>query len=225
LDSKLVRYALAGSAVLGAPAAADATIIYSGVVNSNIVVSGGGPASSSLPVTLDGSLTDFTLAVDVGMGGDLARTSVSGPGSTYFVADGVGPQALTLGTLISAANATGPGGFLSRSFASSPFSAKSGNWSADAGPGVEVSGYLGLEFDISGSAHYGWAQLVIAVDGTLGPLASVTLVDYAYEDQPGVGIMAGETVSAVPEPSGLALFAMGAAGLMALRRIRQNRQN
>jgi hypothetical protein len=218
LDSKLIRYALAGSAVLAAPAAADASIIYSGTVNSSIEQTGSGPSSSTLNVTLDGSLTDFTLTAQVG-GGVIAGVSVSGPGTTYFVADGVGPKALTLGTLISAANATGSGGNLSTS-TGSPVSVKSGNWSAD-----EVPAYLGLRFDISGSAHYGWAQLSIDVDGGVSPRAYVNLIDYAYESQADVSILAGDTTVATPEPSSLALFALGAAGVMALRRKRQSQQN
>ena len=219
IDSKLIRYALASGAVLGAPAAADASIIYT-TSGSFIEQTTGG--FTTLDVTLDGSLTDFTLTAQIG-DGMLAGVSVSGPGTTSFVANGVGPQALTLGTLISAANATGPGGNLVRSVAGAPFPVKVGNWSADESPA-----YLGLAFDISGSTHYGWAQLSIDVDGGgFGPppYAKVTVIDYAYEDQAGVGINAGQTAAAVPEPSTLALFAMGAAGVMALRRKRQSKQN
>ena len=217
LDTRLLRYALAGGAVLAAPAAAHASIIYSGAVGSNINVSGAGPVNDTLNVTLDGSLTDFTLMAEIDAG-NLAGVSVAGPGTTFFVADVNGPQALTLGALISAANATGPGGYLSRSTGTTLFSAKTGNWDPNL-----AAAYLGVRFDISGSAHYGWAQLTVDVNN--GGPAGVNLVDYAYEDQAGVGISAGQTASAVPEPSSLALFAIGAAGLMALRRKRGNQQN
>jgi len=168
-------------------------------------------------VTLDGSLTDFTLAVDVNTTG-LAGAAVSGPVTTFFVANSGNPSSLTLGTLISAANATGPGGDLSRHFAGSPFPTKTGNWDYSGSPA-----YLGLAFDISGSTHYGWAQLAVNISNSTPQSSSVTLIDYAYQDQAGIGINAGATTETVPEPSTLALFALGAAGVIALRRRWQSR--
>jgi hypothetical protein len=50
-------------------------------------------------------------------------------------------------------------------------------------------GYMGVRFNISGKAHYGWIQF----DGTLSRGTSATIVDWAYEDQPGKTIAAGDT--------------------------------
>lgn len=46
--------------------------------------------------------------------------------------------------------------------------------------------YLGVEFDISGSTHYGWIRLDVAANGNF------TVKDFAYESSPGAGIKAGE---------------------------------
>jgi hypothetical protein len=43
---------------------------------------------------------------------------------------------------------------------------------------------------------------------------------YAYQSLPNTDILAGQT-SSTPEPSSFALFALGAAGLLAFRRRKQ----
>ncbi|WP_428387015.1 PEP-CTERM sorting domain-containing protein [Mucisphaera sp.] len=73
---------------------------------------------------------------------------------------------------------------------------------------VGTGGYIGFQFDIDGSTHYGWAQ----VDVTLTPQEAV-ITGYAYESTPNTGIVAG----AIPEPTSLALLAAG-AGALGLRR-------
>lgn len=74
-------------------------------------------------------------------------------------------------------------------------------------------GYVGIKL---GSGNYGWVHIdSIAADAT-----SYHIDGYAYADG-GVSINAGDGSgggSAVPEPSGLALLACGAAGIHALRR-------
>ena len=74
-----------------------------------------------------------------------------------------------------------------------------GSWA-----GIE-RGYMGLEFEISGHTHYGWAQITSVYDSP-----TVIIHDWAYETQPGVGIAAG----AIPEPSSTALFCLGGLGLV-----------
>ena len=71
--------------------------------------------------------------------------------------------------------------------------------------------FLGLKFDFIGETFYGWVG--VEVDQTD---YTATVTGYAYEDTGG-DILAGE----VPEPSPLALLAMGATGVAALRRRRK----
>lgn len=82
-----------------------------------------------------------------------------------------------------------------------------------------ITGYVGFRFTpvSGGQLKYGWAQLTVNATGLSGGVATVTLVDYAYEDS-GTAIQAG--VTAIPEPSAVALV-MGAASLLALRKRRR----
>jgi hypothetical protein len=68
-----------------------------------------------------------------------------------------------------------------------------------------LTGFLGLEFDISGNTHYAWLRLTLHPDA-----GAVILRDYAYETTPGMGIVAG----AIPEPSTILLLSLGGLGLL-----------
>ncbi|HEX4342669.1 MAG TPA: PEP-CTERM sorting domain-containing protein [Verrucomicrobiae bacterium] len=82
-----------------------------------------------------------------------------------------------------------------------------GNWSN----GQEA--FIGLKFDNSGAPNYGWADITVN-----GP-ASITLHSFAY-DNTGSLLAAGDP-NPVPEPSQIALFAIGATGIAAYRRRKQ----
>jgi hypothetical protein len=73
-----------------------------------------------------------------------------------------------------------------------------------------LGAFLGLEFDIGGQTHYGWARLQ-------GDPFFVRLEvqEWAYETVPGRPIASG----AIPEPGG-AIFVLLAGAMLALKRRR-----
>jgi MYXO-CTERM domain-containing protein len=77
-----------------------------------------------------------------------------------------------------------------------------------------TSKYLLFHFDNNGQTNYGWIEILESLKPHDGQYA-VRLGDWAYDDS-GVAITAGQTSSgtpAVPGPAGLAVLAMGAAGV------------
>ena len=67
-----------------------------------------------------------------------------------------------------------------------------GNW-------LDVSNqYLGLEFQIAGQTHYGWAELSVIKTGPPGIGLITTVVGFAYETEPDTEIITGQT--GVPNP-------------------------
>ena len=76
-------------------------------------------------------------------------------------------------------------------------------------------GYIGVRFDKNVRLTYGWIAFVASEDVT-----SAVITDWAFESV-GDSAHAGDRgEGVVPEPSGLALLAAGAAGLAALRKKR-----
>lgn len=69
--------------------------------------------------------------------------------------------------------------------------------------------YMGIEFLIGGQPHYGWVH----INNPAG-LAGGFILEWAYETQSGIPILAG----AVPEPSTWALLLIGGVTLLFLRR-------
>ncbi|HEY1628922.1 MAG TPA: PEP-CTERM sorting domain-containing protein [Tepidisphaeraceae bacterium] len=76
---------------------------------------------------------------------------------------------------------------------------------------VGVEKYVGVQLNLSDGVHYGWVSFE-TTDGGADTLAGI-IDGFGYETDPDVGISAGAT----PEPSSLALLAIGAAGIASYR--------
>lgn len=96
-----------------------------------------------------------------------------------------------------------------------------GAW--DERPANFVTGYLGLQMRTGqgSDSNYGWLQL------TVGSRGYVQIHDMAFESCANVGITAGQRTttcgvaidpSEIPEPAPLAMLAIGALGIGAIRR-------
>jgi hypothetical protein len=171
----------AAAAIGGAISSADATIVYSGVVN--------------LPVA--NNVNGIYLNVVTGAHNDAAGTTgaSAAPGwdiNIYFgidfygsgnpgyayVASGTSVAALPVGSVIDSTTCTA-----------------TGSTSGPAFTAGTTGLYYGFRFQNEGAGNalqYGWAQYEQGVGGGPG-----TLIDYAYEDS-GAGIAAGATTSGGP---------------------------
>lgn len=72
---------------------------------------------------------------------------------------------------------------------------------------------LGVSFTRAGDVHFGWLRLLLE-DGPVGFPVSLTVVDWAWEDQAFAGIRAGHVPEANPA---LAMLAAAGTGLAAWR--------
>lgn len=77
----------------------------------------------------------------------------------------------------------------------------------------DVDFFVPLQVVNGTTRNFGYAQLGTANGGA-------TLVSYAFETTPGQSIITGARPTAVPEPSSLAILAVGAASVFAARRRR-----
>ena len=88
------------------------------------------------------------------------------------------------------------------------------NQSIPSDPSYPNQYYIGLEITMDNQPHYGW----LSIQAPNNPNNRALVSGWAYENTPNTSIIAG----AIPEPSSVALFAIGAIGAWTLRR-RKNR--
>ena len=80
-----------------------------------------------------------------------------------------------------------------------------------------IIGFQFIDPNLNGGAvAYGWMRISLGATSGGQPRA---IVEYAYENTQGMGIMAG----AVPEPSTLALLGVMAAGALGVREWRKRK--
>ena len=196
-SSKLIAYSAAATATLALAPNAIGTIIHN-TANLTFGVGQGGNKS----LTMEGTTAEFELGGLSSGGVEKFYCNRAGDNASLFGTFMYVGTLLTnqyVGSATNVPNIFNPGIFYSAYYGSSY-----GNWGAD-----NETHYCGISFDKEGGGKvYGWMQVT-----RVSP-ASGKLIDWAYEDD-GTRIKVG----ALPEPAtGLALLALGAAGIAAYRR-------
>ncbi|HWL53663.1 MAG TPA: PEP-CTERM sorting domain-containing protein [Chthoniobacteraceae bacterium] len=163
------------------------------------------PSESLLEISMS-DLTDGALTVPLqGFNASLGVGLGTGPSTSFSIATGSGkasPVRFSDGDTIDS------GDQFSTDFTRTVFYYPTEEAIApDWGPGS----YLGFKVDENDTdTYYGWLEITWDSDTQVFQILSG-----AYESTPGVGI---SVPRAIPEPSSLALLALGASGLAALRR-------
>jgi MYXO-CTERM domain-containing protein len=78
------------------------------------------------------------------------------------------------------------------------------------------TGYLGFAWTSEGLTRYGWMELMLTNNQDDGAAFDPTVVQWAYESQPGTPIQVGT----IPEPGSVLLAVLGAGHLLLVRRRR-----
>ncbi len=196
-----VAYSLAaGAAASVAATESQAEIVYSGIQNISIGQFG------ALNLDLDeyGASPDIRLKNYILGGNYMGATVLNAPGLLvlsnasfpYYV------TALSAGDLIDSTTVSShsPGFYGSMAYGVNPNSEFK----------TATDAYVGLSFPSSADVFYGWVRVDVNLNA-----GTFLVKDWAYNDRPGAGILAGQTV---PEPASLGLLAAGSIGLLAMRR-------
>ena len=205
---KLAAYVLAGAAILIPGTAEAGTIDY--FPNVDTIVTGPG-LGSSYSFNLSGpSSADLTLEMPPGVvGSDPAvEIGIETANGAEVVFGGVNNvSALSEGAAIGPADRFGTLGELVA------YDQRDGDiagfWPSNGG-----DAYLGFYFEGPDGPQYGWADITTLVSNST---ATFEVLDYAYSTVTNATIFAGQTQD-TPEPSTIALLALGAAGMVAMRR-------
>lgn len=219
LAKRLAGYSLAVGAAMAGAKGAEGAFVFSGPLSQNFGFDAGAYA-----LTMEGAAPEVEFGgnryTDNGTSGGIAWRYVAR--SFYLTAIGNAFQVYANGSAypLAAGDQVGPGGYMPNAGFGGfyqrlgystwiggtwvPSSPPAGYWLQDGD-----RDYIGFSFELEsdGTTVYGWAEIE-RLD-----YANGRLLGWAYDDS-------GNPIT-VPEPGGLALLALGAAGVSALRKKRQ----
>jgi MYXO-CTERM domain-containing protein len=196
---------------MGAAAAANAAIVYSGVINFACAVDiDGCYINVETPLLSNGPAAGVP-------GWDVNPYRMSAGSGMGFFSPAGGAGGMVAATTSSTASnlATGTSIGASSNFSSAAggvtFGSSAGNWQ------YGTNNLVGFRFvSLAGTTHYGWMRFLMGSQPATGNMVTRTVVDYGYESTAATSILAG--AGAVPAPGALAL--LGVAGLAGARRRR-----
>ena len=197
----------AGAGMMSAPQTAEAAIVHNASANLTIPSTTNGLYMHVVTGAINepGNTTGSSVPgwdINPYGGGSLIMFNPAAPaGGVYVQRTGGGaPGNLPVGQLIDGASTYGGG--TASSTGNQPFVLNSNQ---------NIVGFR-FQDEAAQCVKFGWFRVSLAGTFSAQPR---TLVEYAYENDCGVGIPAG-----VPEPGSLALLALGAAGLIRRRTAR-----
>lgn len=213
--ARIPAFATTAGAALAMTTSAEAGIIYSGVQDVSVMVGLHSTGSKGIDIkNPGGAASTFKLVNQLqgttgGGGGFQGRIELLAPGAKPIASFPYStPRLLNFASGHNiAGERAGSGMIYQKTFHGGP-----------RGHFVQsVTGFVGFYLPGDG---YGWIRLEWS--RPTADTVKVTAIDWAYNDTPGGGIVAGQMTS-VPEPSTLtlAVLAAGSAGVMALRKRRQ----
>ena len=196
-----------------------ATIVYSGA-NQNVVYDQYHSPSTFSLFNSSGQWDDIRLILDaMDLGGGQGSydffngLNVHGNRIDFVYGSSFGnAQRLSYGATIDGSSTYNGNRYLEFSYYDNSFG---GGGSIDTGEFRNATGYMGIRMTDGGNTYYGWIQASVTDYDNANIVA--TLIDWAYEDSPGVAISAG----VIPEPSSTAIALMGLFPLCALAKKRR----
>ena len=206
ISNRFEKHIVAAAAVaMGAAAAANAAVVYSGPVNFVCAVDIDGCYINVETNTLSNGPGSGVPGWDVNpymTGGGMNFFNSTGGGQMRYPGVTTGPAGnLALGTSI------GSTGSYNTATTAVVFGSAAGNWQYSA---ENVIGFKFVGADTL--THYGWMRFLMGAAGSSGTSMTRTVVDYAYEST------AGASIVVTPAPGAIAL--LGVAGLAGGRRRR-----
>jgi len=107
------------------------------------------------------------------------------------------------------------GAFFAYGYSTSSTSSAVGDWLNGE------TGYFGIRFvDGTGTDRFGWVEATFDGSPLATDIANATFTISGFAYAINESISAGQTVTAVPEPTALGLLALGGVGLMSRRKRR-----
>ena len=206
-SDRLVKHFACAAAVTVVAGAANASVVYSGVINFACAVDIDGCYINVQTNTLSNGPGSGVPGWDVNpysSGGGMNFFNSTGGGQLRYPGVTAGPAGnLALGTSI------GSTGSYNTATTGVVFGSAAGNWQYSA------ENIIGFRFvAAAGTTHYGWMRFLMGAAGSSGTSMTRTVVDYGWESAAAVAITAG--AGSIPAPGAIAL--LGLAGLAARRR-------